>query len=144
VGAFRVLYARDVQFPEEVCSLLEDERLIGHLATSLNDVPHVTPVWLDYQKDVEQLFVNVEGNTLKLRNVMRNPNVSISLLDPSNNAHWVVLRGLVTQVDDMGSDAAHLQAQARKHLGRPKRHVGHRFILRIKISHVRWWGGFAR
>jgi general stress protein 26 len=129
-----------VELPAQVRRLLDEEAVIGHLATSWHDVPHVTPVWLDYDRNAEQILINVESTTLKLRNARYNPNVCISLVAPYDTAMWVVLKGAVTQIDDMGADNSHLQAQASKYLGRPKRNPGCRCILRIKVAHLRWWG----
>lgn len=131
---------RQVELPEAIRSLVRDEAVIGYLATSLHDIPHITPVWLDYDDAAQQILINVESNTLKLRNVRHNPCVGISFVAPDDNAMWVVLKGSVTQIEDMGWDTSHVQAQAQKYLGRLKRNPGHRFMLRIKVSHLRWWG----
>jgi general stress protein 26 len=129
-----------VEVPRRVQRLIKEEPVIGYLATSYRDVPHVTPVWLDYEEESQQVIINVESKTLKLHNVRQNPNVCISFVAPDNSSWWVVLKGTATQVEDMGADTVQLQVQAQKYLGRPKRKSGHRFIIRIKIGHVRWWG----
>jgi general stress protein 26 len=129
-----------VELPAQVRDLLDNEAVIGYLATSFRGVPHVTPVWLDYDSDSQQLLVDVESNTLKLQNAKRNPNVSVSFVAPGDNANWVILKGVIVQIEDTGCDVSHLQTQAEKYLGRPKRNPGHRFILKIKIGGTRWWG----
>jgi len=129
-----------VELPQAISYLMQNEVTIGYLATSFRDVPHVTPVWLDYDDAAQHVLINVESSTLKLYNIRRNPNVSVSFVAPNDNTMWVVLQGSVTQIEDMGQDVSHLQSQAQRYLGRPKRHPGHRFIIRIKISHLRWWG----
>lgn len=61
--------------PAEVESLIADAPLSAHLATSVNDRPHVAPVWYGYRKEV--LYFVTGGQ--KLANVRRNPRVAVSI-----------------------------------------------------------------
>ena len=77
------------------------ERLSGavvpaHLATSVDDRPHVAPVWFVYEDG--HLLVLTGGK--KLANIERNPRVAASI-EQSDGEHWlVVVRGTATVVDD--------------------------------------------
>ena len=132
-----------VKLPERIISLLEDAPVIGHFATAVDNKPHVTPVWLDYDRSRDLILIDTMSDALKLKHVQRNPAVSLSFVSPSNSSMWVVLKGTVTSVKDMGDDVSHVQALACKYLGRPKGCPGHRFMVEIEISRHRWWGEAA-
>lgn len=127
--------------PPEVVRLLREGTAVGHLATSYRNQPHVTPVWLDYEPISGELIIDVESATLKLKHVRLNPYIAISFVSVDDSSHWVSLKGFVTQIEDMGDDVSHVQAQALRYLGRRKRNPGHRFLLWVKITSVRWWRG---
>ena len=49
-----------VSIPDEYHDLFEKETF-AHVATVLPDgVPHVTPVWVDYDEDADRVLVNTE------------------------------------------------------------------------------------
>jgi hypothetical protein len=127
--------------PSEVIRLLRNGVTIGHMATSFRNQPHVTPAWLDYDPTSGQLIIDLESASLKLKHVMVNPHIAISFVSADDSSHWVSLKGLVIQIEDMGDDVSHLQSLALRYLGRHKGNPGRRFILSIKIGSVRWWGG---
>ena|ERR1700733_11641708 len=128
-----------MKMPDEIIHLLRDNATIGFFATSLHNQPHVTPVWLDYDSPTDQLLIDVESVALKLRHTRVNPYVAISFVSVNDSSHWVSLKGLVVQIDDMSEDAIHLQTQALRYLGRYRNNPGHRFILRIQVDIIRWW-----
>ena len=84
--------------PDEVESLLTSEPLIAHLATSLNDRPHVAPVWYLYADETVEI---VTGGK-KLANIRENPRVAVSIQkDEGGHTEWMVsLLGTATVVDD--------------------------------------------
>jgi PPOX class probable F420-dependent enzyme len=129
-----------VDLPVPVRRLLEAGASIGHLATSYQGAPYVSPVWLDLDPVTGHILVDVKPEAVKLRNVRSNPEVCLSLVAPHNSSMWAVIRGMVTDIDDLGPDASHVQMLADRYLGRPKRTPGLRFILRITATRVRWWG----
>ncbi|MFW5949222.1 MAG: pyridoxamine 5'-phosphate oxidase family protein [Halolamina sp.] len=55
--------------PDEVEELIADARLSVHVATSVDDRPHVAPVWYLYDDGV----VSFVTSGRKLRNVRQNP-----------------------------------------------------------------------
>lgn len=82
----------------EVASLIADAPVSAHLATSIDDRPHVAPVWYGYQDGV--LYFITGGQ--KLANMRRNPRVAISIEKMSDgDVEWnVSLRGTATIRDD--------------------------------------------
>jgi predicted pyridoxine 5'-phosphate oxidase superfamily flavin-nucleotide-binding protein len=61
--------------PEDYHDLFE-RKTFAHVATVMPDgMPHVTPVWIDYDPETEQVLINTERGRQKARNVERNPQV---------------------------------------------------------------------
>ena len=74
--------------------------LSAHLATSVDDRPHVAPVWYGYRDGT--LYTLTGGK--KLENARRNPRVSVSIekTDGEGGVEWgVTMLGTVTVVDDV-------------------------------------------
>ncbi len=84
--------------PEAVEDLIADARLSAHLATSVDDRPHVAPVWYVYEDDTVSL---VTGGR-KLRNIRANPRVALSIERATEQrVHWTVtLLGTATVIED--------------------------------------------
>lgn len=74
---------------------------MAHLATSVNDQPHVAPVWYAYDEEV--LTILTTGK--KLANIQQNPQVAISIEKHTDgNAEWMAtLLGTATVYSDEAS-----------------------------------------
>lgn len=79
-------------------SLIADAPVSAHLATSVDDRPHVAPVWYGYRDGV--LYFITGGR--KLENVRQNPRVALSIEKATEgDVEWnVTLRGTATVRDD--------------------------------------------
>ena len=84
--------------PTEVEELIAGARLSAHVATSVDDRPHVAPVWYLYEDGV--LSFVTSGR--KLENVRRNPRVAVSIeRAEEGDVDWsVTLLGTATVVED--------------------------------------------
>jgi nitroimidazol reductase NimA-like FMN-containing flavoprotein (pyridoxamine 5'-phosphate oxidase superfamily) len=84
--------------PPEVEELIAGARLSAHVATSVDDRPHVAPVWYLYEDGV--LSFVTSGR--KLENVRRNPRVAVSIERADEGAvDWsVTLLGTATVVEE--------------------------------------------
>lgn len=84
--------------PEQAADLLDGARVMAHLATSVDDRPHVAPVWYAYDDGV--VYLTTTGR--KLRNLRANPRVALSFQrDVDGDAQWMVAaRGTATMVED--------------------------------------------
>ena len=84
----------------EIESLIADARLSAHLATSVDDRPHVAPVWFVYENGT----VSVLTGGKKLRNVVRNPRVALSIEHyDEGGVEWSVqLLGTAREIEDSG------------------------------------------
>jgi len=88
----------DDPVPESAEDLLTSEPLVGHLATSTDDRPHVAPVWYRYEDGT--LDITTTGR--KLADIRANPRVAFSVQNAEAGIpEWqVTLRGTATVVED--------------------------------------------
>lgn len=68
--------------PDAYDDLFEKPSIATLATLSPTGYPHVTPVWIDY--DGEHLLVNTARGRRKERNVVRNPSVGVSGIDPDD------------------------------------------------------------
>jgi PPOX class probable F420-dependent enzyme len=64
--------------------------------------PQSSIVWLDY--DGESLFINTTLERQKGRNMRANPRVTVLVIDPVNNTHWLEVRGKVVGIRHEGAE----------------------------------------
>jgi PPOX class probable F420-dependent enzyme len=123
------------EIPADITDLFE-RRTIAHVATVLPDgTPHVVPVWIDY--DGTHLLVNTPQGSRKARNVLRDPHVAVSMVDPENPYRQLLVRGEVVEATADGA-ADHIDHLAKRYAGTqsyggPRRD---RLLLKIRPDHV--------
>lgn len=110
----------------------------GHLATLEPDgSPQVTPVWIDV--DDEHILINTARGRKKVRNVERDPRVSVEVVQQDNPYSMLSVKGKVVGITAEGADE-HIDAMAKKYLGQdsyPFRKEGEeRLIMRIQPEKV--------
>jgi PPOX class probable F420-dependent enzyme len=105
--------------------------VLASLATIAADgSPQITPLWIDVEGD--DLVVNTAQGRAKARNMERNPNVAICVVDPDDPFNIVAVHGTVTEISAEGADA-HIDALSKKYMGvdsYPMRQEGE---VRLKI-----------
>ncbi|MEM4780903.1 MAG: pyridoxamine 5'-phosphate oxidase family protein [Halalkalicoccus sp.] len=84
--------------PTEAEDLITGAPLMAHLATSVDDRPHVAPVWYRYESGT--LSILITGK--KLENVRKNPRVAVSIeRSTDGEAEWMVtMRGTAEVIED--------------------------------------------
>lgn len=103
--------------PETYRDLFQ-KRAFAHLATLMPDgTPQVTPVWCDY--DGTYIRINSARGRVKDRNMRRNPQVALEIMDPDNPYRYLAVRGRVVEITEDGADA-HIDLLAKKYLGRER------------------------
>ena len=126
--------------PEEFHDLFE-RRTFAQFATVMPDgTPQVTPVWIDYDTETEQLLVNTARGRRKERNVRENPKVGVSMLDPEDPYRYVSVRGRVVEVTEEGA-VEHIDSLARRYMDREEYphhgdEQGPRVIIRVSTDRV--------
>lgn len=117
---------------------LIERPVLATLATVAADGgPQVTPLWIEV--DGDDLLVNTARGRAKARNIERDRRVALSVLDPDDPYHVVVVRGTVTEITTDGADE-HIDRLAKKYLGLdsyPMRREGEvRLKIRIRTDHI--------
>lgn len=80
---------------------LIDSKAFAHVATINKDgSPQVSPVWVE--RDGDTVIINSEQKRLKVRNLKRDPHVSLSIQDTTNPYSYVEIRGKVLEVTTEG------------------------------------------
>ena len=126
-----------MEIPEDVLELL---RKPSHcfIATLMSDgAPQLTKVWVD--TDGEHVVINTVEGFAKLRNLERDPRVSVAVAHQADPDQYLQLRGRMVSSTTEGG-AEHINQLAQKYLGRPYPWYGGRdqvrVIVRIAVDKV--------
>jgi PPOX class probable F420-dependent enzyme len=79
--------------------------------------PHVTPVWVDVDKDT--VWINTARGRVKDRLLRQGAPVALSAVDPENPYEHVQVRGYVAERREVGADAD-IDSLAQKYLGKER------------------------
>ena len=119
-----------------------DGKSFAHWATIGPDgEPQSSPVWFDF--DGEQILISQTKKRQKLRNVKRDPRVSVSILDPDNAYRYIELRGEVVDISD-DEDNQFIDKMAKKYRGHDHyqwhQPGDERVVVRIQPKHTSTMG----
>jgi len=124
--------------PESYRPILE-KKSFAHLATLGPDGrPHNTPLWVDHEGG-EYVLLNTLRGRRKERNLRRDPDVAVSVLDPDNPYRYLSVRGRATLTEE--GAAEHIDELARQYLD-VEEYPHHdqedapRVVVRIPADHV--------
>ena len=121
------------QIPDEAVHLLEGQHF-AHVATVMADgTPQVTPVWIDHEGDT--VTFNTAAGRFKEKNLRRDPNVAISIIDAENPYQPLVIRGKVSEIGGEGA-GEQIDALAKRYMGvdeYPLRQPGEQRVM-VKIT----------
>ena len=93
-------------------------RNFGHVATLLPDgSPHTVAVWVDERDGV--VLVNSTEESVKVRNLRRDPRVAVSVHDQAEPYRMLALRGRAFEVTAEGAEE-HIDALTRRYTGEQK------------------------
>jgi PPOX class probable F420-dependent enzyme len=94
---------------------LFEKPVFAHMATLTTEgVPHVTPVWIDYDAEADRVLVNTERGRRKERNVQQNPKVGLSMTDPDDRYRALSILGEVDGITEEGA-REHIDELARRY-----------------------------
>ncbi|MDZ7689043.1 MAG: PPOX class F420-dependent oxidoreductase [Halobacteriales archaeon] len=124
--------------PEKFHDLFE-KKTFAHVATLTEEgLPHVTPVWIDYDEEDDRILVNTERGRRKERNVSNNPSVGVSMVDPDNPYRNLSVIGEVEEITTEGA-REHIDVLTQRYMGEdeyPMPIKTERVILRIRADEV--------
>ncbi|WP_224269915.1 PPOX class F420-dependent oxidoreductase [Haloprofundus salinisoli] len=124
--------------PKSHVDILEKESF-AHIATVLPDgTPQVTPVWVDHD-DREAVLINTARDRRKEKNIRKNADVGVSVLDPDDPYRYISVRGEATLTEEGAVD--HIDKLAKKYMDVDEYphhgdESGPRVIVRIPADHV--------
>jgi PPOX class probable F420-dependent enzyme len=103
--------------PDNFKDLLEDKTVaFANLATVMPDgTPQVTPIWFDTAGD--KIRINSARGRVKDRNIEKNPNVALSIVDPQNPYRHIAIRGKIVSTTEQGA-RDHINKLAKKYVGK--------------------------
>jgi PPOX class probable F420-dependent enzyme len=120
-----------VNLPEGLIALLRQPSPC-FLATLMPDgSPQLTQTWVD--TDGEHVIINSVQGHQKVRNVEREPRVTVNVCDVSSPSRYYAIRGRVVSVTTEGG-AEHIEALAQRYLGAPYPWYGGRDQVRVILS----------
>jgi hypothetical protein len=99
--------------------------------------PHSAPVWIGHEGDL--LLVCTEAGSLKGKNTLRDPRVSISMVDFADPYSEVQIRGRVVERRP-DPELRHYDAMSRKYIGKPWPYRDEKspIVLIIEITKARY------
>jgi len=118
--------------PDEYLDLIKDEtKAFACLATLMRDsTPQLTPVW--FNADGTYILINSAIGRVKDRNMRLNPQVAITIIDPSNPYRYLQIRGRVVEITTQGANE-HIDRLAKKYRGLDK--YPYHSINEIRVSY---------
>jgi PPOX class probable F420-dependent enzyme len=109
-----------------------DDKTFGHIATINKDgSPQVTPVWVE--RDGDTVIVNSEDTRLKVRNLRRDPRVSISIQNLANPYEYIEIRGKAIEITPKGGFEG-IDRLAKKYMGQDKYPLNKPGDVRVQIK----------
>jgi len=103
--------------PEKFNDLLESNAL-AHIATiGPKGEPQSSPVWFGW--DGEHILFSQTKGRQKYRNIKRNPQIALSIVDSKNTYRYLEVRGTVVRIDE-DPDKAFIDAMSKKYTGHDK------------------------
>ncbi|MFA9414945.1 pyridoxamine 5'-phosphate oxidase family protein [Natrinema sp. HArc-T2] len=124
--------------PDDFHDLFE-KQTFAHVATLTDEgLPHVTPVWIDYDADDGLLLVNTERHRQKAKNAAHNPAIGVSMADPDDPYRRLSVIG---EVEELTTDGAreHIDDLAQRYMDvdeYPNPIESERVLLRIRPKQV--------
>ena len=89
--------------PPEVEALIADEPHVAHLGTSVDDAPHVAPLWYRYVDGI----IEIATTGRSLNNIRENRRVALSIQSSKDGMpEWMVsIRGTATIIEEEDASA---------------------------------------
>jgi len=100
--------------PEAVVELFDGKLRVGFMSTIRPD-GHAAIVPIGVMIHDGLLRISSRTDTAKVRNLLRNPNISVCVTDPEDPTRYVTIRGKAELADDI--DRAFVNWMARTHMG---------------------------
>ncbi|MEF2977578.1 PPOX class F420-dependent oxidoreductase [Subtercola sp. YIM 133946] len=115
---------------DELLGLLRKPSLCFIATTMPNGSPQLTETWVD--TDGENVVINTVEGFQKVRNIARDPRVSVAIADAENPTRYFQVRGTVIETRTEGA-AEHIDALSHKYTGQNYPWYGGRDQTRVML-----------
>ena len=103
---------------DEKIRALATGKNIAAVSTLMPDgTPQTTPLWVDADGDGEHLLLNTEVHRQKVKNIGRDPRITVTIIDAENPYLYGEVRGEVVETITGPEARAHIDALSRKYTG---------------------------
>jgi len=127
---------RSRPLPDHVRAFLDDLRFATISTIDPDGRPHQAVVW--YSIDGDEIVINSAIGRRWPANLVRDPRLSFTVIDDSDQYRWVGLTGTVTSITEWATTQADIAAMARRyHADEPEeaeRLIRERFERQDRIS----------
>jgi len=120
-----------MDLPERLISLLRGANPCFVTTLMPDGSPQTTQTWVD--TDGADVIINTVQTHQKVRNVERDPRVSIAVCDATNPSRYYALRGRVTNITTEGG-AEHIEALSLRYTGEPYPWYGGHEQVRVMLT----------
>jgi len=120
-----------MDLPERLISLLRGANPCFVTTLMPDGSPQTTQTWVD--TDGADVIINTVQTHQKVRNVERDPRVSIAVCDATNPSRYYALRGRVTNITTEGG-SEHIEALSLRYTGEPYPWYGGRDQVRVMLT----------
>jgi len=93
--------------------------------------PQTTQTWVD--TDRAHVIINTVQTQQKMRNIERDPRVSVVVCDAADPSRYYAVRGRVTKITTEGG-AEHIEVLAQRYTGGPYQWYGGRDQVRVMLT----------
>lgn len=111
----------------------------AHVATINPDgSPQVTPMWIDYDKESNEILVNTAKGRKKTRNMKVGAKVALSIPDSTSSYRYLAIQGEISEVTTDGA-LDHINKLSMRYFEREKYNLPEgeiRVLIRIKPKFV--------
>lgn len=120
-----------MDLPSDLLDLLRKPATCYVATLNADGSPQLTQTWVD--TDGEHVVINTVEGFLKLRNMQRDPRVTVAVADPADPARYFQVRGHVVDTTPDGG-AEHIEAMSQKYNGGPYPWYGGRDQTRVIVK----------
>ena len=117
--------------PDDLLALLRGAAPCFVASVMPDGSPQLTETWVD--TDGENVVINTVEGFQKVRNLRRDPRVSLNVCDPADVTRYFEVRGRVVDITDEGG-WEHIEALSQRYTGGPYRNYGGRPSTRLVVT----------
>jgi PPOX class probable F420-dependent enzyme len=104
---------RFIPIPADIRAFIDDTKVATIATTDPDGGPRQAVIW--YTVSGDEIVLNSKVGRRWPSNLVRDPRVSFSVIDPADDYRWIGLTGLVTVVEDQATAQADIAGMARRY-----------------------------